>query len=808
MAGLVFQPPVAFANFGFEKIKAGEKNFSQPLFFTVDVKNNIVYVADTGDDSIVVLDGIKREAFGKIKIGAKIAALAVDSANNRLYVADSYGRKIYIIDSAKIAQKDFSQPPILSRVEMGVFQPSRIRIIVDLGQAFVLGSSATTSAIFSLDLAGNEPPKTLQLPQGFIAGKRNQMTAVRGAKKLYLTTPENDSVLVIDAQEMTLAKVITLERGARPIDLASDDALGKVYVLENGASKVAVINIQKDEVESLVDVIRSPLAISVNDFDHKVYAVGGLDSAISVLSAKSGKTVAETVNLPGSGGFSTVLAPSLRLSGEGEDILKDKVFIAGVNALTVIESSSGKVIKNIQLSFQPSRLFVNLVNADIYVSGEGAVVAVVDGRTLEVAKTIPEKPGVALAAGQIFSAPGPLALTPDGKKLYVANTDSGSVTVFDIEKNSVLKLIKSVGQGIADLAVQGQLVFSVNSGESSATVIDAKEDKIKEKINLGSGPHKIFSEPGQSRIFVLTDAGLVVLDGSSGRKINSAPINKKANDLAVDFAAKRIFISSAVDENILILDSETYQKVGEISSLKSVGALALSREKKVIFALQGRVENRVKVFNYDGSLLKTIALQYGPDGMMYDKLPGGFTDDGGVPSAIALDDKIKKFYVSTEDGVVSIYNLDTLEHIKTLTAVEPSASKDTKKISLFLDAASDVVYAAFPGGVALIDGLKDEFKQQMDFKRTRFFADWAVDTASSKIYLSVPYKNTVTVVNAAEKTVSEINGALLYGAEAQEPAPTSSSARAKIILIAALLVLAGVAAAAAYRLRKKSAVSP
>ena len=71
-----------------------------PCAVAVNEKTNTVYVANYGDDSVTVIDGVKRVAVTTVPVGRHPLAMTVDSQNNLIYVANMHGNSVTVIDGS------------------------------------------------------------------------------------------------------------------------------------------------------------------------------------------------------------------------------------------------------------------------------------------------------------------------------------------------------------------------------------------------------------------------------------------------------------------------------------------------------------------------------------------------------------------------------------------------------------------------------------------------------------------------------------------------------------------------------------
>src|SRR6516165_8842635 len=107
-----------------------------------------------------------------------------------------------------------------------------------------------------------------------------------------------------------------------------------------------------------------------------------------------------------------------------------------------------------------------------------STVSVIDTASNTVTATIP--------AG---SASMGVAVTPDGTKVYVTNTDTVFVSVIDTASNAVTATIR-VGlypTGVA-VAPNGTKVYVTNRGSNTVSVIDTASNAVTATIPVGAAP--------------------------------------------------------------------------------------------------------------------------------------------------------------------------------------------------------------------------------------------------------------------------------------------------------------------------------
>ena len=90
-----------------------------------------------------------------------------------------------------------------------------------------------------------------------------------------------------------------------------------------------------------------------------------------------------------------------------------------------------------------------------------------------------------------------LALSPDGKTLYVTMGRGESVAVIDVATRKVERLIDSVGSrpwGIA-VSADGTKLFTANGPSNDVSVVDAASGKVEKRIKIGGLPWGVLIAP-------------------------------------------------------------------------------------------------------------------------------------------------------------------------------------------------------------------------------------------------------------------------------------------------------------------------
>lgn len=119
--------------------------------------------------------------------------------------------------------------------------------------------------------------------------------------------------------------------------------------------------------------------------------------------------------------------------------------------------------------------------------------------------------GATQASVPVGKVPTSIAVTPDKKLAYVANSHSGNVTVVDLGKREALGFIR-VGVGPQRCAVtpDGKRVLVTNKGSDTVSVIDTSQQALTGFVRVGKAPIGLAITPdGQSCYVTNQDSGNV-----------------------------------------------------------------------------------------------------------------------------------------------------------------------------------------------------------------------------------------------------------------------------------------------------------
>jgi YVTN family beta-propeller protein len=174
-------------------------------------------------------------------------------------------------------------------------------------------------------------------------------------------------------------------------------------------------------------------------------------------------------------------------------------------------------------------------------------VSVIDTQAKKVAATIPIPPG-----------PHGMALTPDGRALYVSSDGASTVSLIDTSGDRLKQNIE-VGRAPHGLSVtpDGSLVLVAVYGEDRVALIDTATNQVAARIAVAK-PHNIaIRSDGRTAYVASQEPGkfeLTVIDIPSRSVVRSVPLDKTPRALEFSPDGKYLYFTQAGLSAVAVLD--------------------------------------------------------------------------------------------------------------------------------------------------------------------------------------------------------------------------------------------------------------
>ena len=177
--------------------------------------------------------------------------------------------------------------------------------------------------------------------------------------------------------------------------------------------------------------------------------------------------------------------------------------------------------------------------------------------------------------------PFALEVTPDGKRVYVPNHDSGSITVIDTATNAVVDTIKvAPNPHWVDISADGKTLYAANHESNLVSVIDTTTDKVLTTIPVGLSPHSILRHPTKPLLFNVNydSNSLSVIDTTTNTVIKTIPTASHPQDITLAADGEHLYIAAVDDNAIQVFSMKTMEIVSRVPVGHAPTSVSVTRD--------------------------------------------------------------------------------------------------------------------------------------------------------------------------------------------------------------------------------------
>jgi YVTN family beta-propeller protein len=227
-------------------------------------------------------------------------------------------------------------------------------------------------------------------------------------------------------------------------------------------------------------------------------------------------------------------------------------------------------------------------------------------------------------------------------RLYIAHLGSDLVTVFDVNKQSIVGDVKDLRHVHGVLAVpELHRVYASATGTNELAVIDDQNLTVVARVPAGDYPDGVAYAAKENKIYVsdLHGKADTVIDAKTNQRITTIELGGGAGNSQYDPASDRIFVTVDGREELAEIDPNTDQVVARypLTGCRGSHGLLIDSENHLAFAA---CEENSKLVVFDlQNRQATATLPVGAD-----------------PDVLAFDIGLHRLYVSAESGNIAIFD--------------------------------------------------------------------------------------------------------------------------------------------------------
>jgi PQQ-dependent catabolism-associated beta-propeller protein len=298
-----------------------------------------------------------------------------------------------------------------------------------------------------------------------------------GTGYIFVSHERSNNVVVLDPRSFEV--VATIATAGQPRDMAFSPNHTLLYVACGEDDVVQVIDLATFAIVDSIPTGRTPELIAVNPGGTMLYVANEDEGTVRGIETISGRMRAE---------INTGAEP------EGLAISRDGRFLYIASEIAdmvhVVDLSMGRIVESILVGSRPRRLALSIDGTELWVTNEvSATVSVIDVTTSTVVDTIGFRP-----PGVRTEDISPVAILPtaDGSTMIVSLGYANQVAFIDTGSRGVQSYVL-VGNRAAGLALSGdgRTLYVANALSDGISVVDVAARRTLRAISTGRVPHSV-----------------------------------------------------------------------------------------------------------------------------------------------------------------------------------------------------------------------------------------------------------------------------------------------------------------------------
>jgi YVTN family beta-propeller protein len=181
---------------------------------------------------------------------------------------------------------------------------------------------------------------------------------------------------------------------------------------------------------------------------------------------------------------------------------------------------------------------------------------------------------------RVGSDPESIAVAPDGRRAYVANSGGSTVSVIDTAASRVATTFRVDGYPTSvGVSPDSSRVYVTSGWENTLSTLDASTGRVVSRTKVGDYPGDLVVAPDGSRVYVVNgnSENVSVVDTTTGRVTARIPVGGLTETIAINPAGTFIYaVVTATPSAVKVIDTTSNRIVGTIRIGRYAWAMAVS----------------------------------------------------------------------------------------------------------------------------------------------------------------------------------------------------------------------------------------
>lgn len=233
----------------------------------------------------------------------------------------------------------------------------------------------------------------------------------------------------------------------------------------------------------------------------------------------------------------------------------------GADGIGVVDLDQLNLVTVLRGVSDPEQLAISADGRKLYIASEDTGQAVV----------MDAQSGQQLAVMPVGGEPEGVTLSPDGRWVYMSSEEDHQIAVIDTGSDQVVATLE-VGQRprFTEFSDDGALAFVSGENDGTITVVDARAHKVLRKWQLEGGalvrPVGMTVSHDGKLLYTVTGRGrtLLAIDVQSGRQVASVEVGPRPWGVAISPDGATLFTANGNSNDVSVVDAATMQVTARI----------------------------------------------------------------------------------------------------------------------------------------------------------------------------------------------------------------------------------------------------
>ena len=204
-------------------------------------------------------------------------------------------------------------------------------------------------------------------------------------------------------------------------------------------------------------------------------------------------------------------------------------------------------------------------------------------------QVVDTKSGTVLTQADTGGRATGVAVSPDGRRLYVINGWTGAITVVDPDTGAILdRIFTQVPLTHAAMRPDGQRLYVSASG--GVAVVDPENFRLVAAVKVPGQPQGLAVHPNNQILYVANaqDGTVGIVDTATAFQTSTIQVGGMPQFLAISPDGKRLYVSSMrlgekTPGTLSVIDTTTNRVVGSLEVGRGAGSIAVTPDGATVY---------------------------------------------------------------------------------------------------------------------------------------------------------------------------------------------------------------------------------